>query len=93
MGNSLGSPSEYSEGPNIGVENIVGKLDFCSPCKLAKTTRHPHYAAQPDPDLCGSRGPSWPLDLFVIDLAGPNKAWTLGGAFYDMVTCQMGSIG
>ena len=57
----------------FGVENVVGKFDFCTPCKLAKMTRHPHFAAVPDPDLHG------PLNLVVMDLAGPNKPCTLGG--------------
>ena len=62
-----------------GVENVVGgDFEICSPCKLGKMTRHPHPASAPDPLVQG------PLDLVVMDLAGPNKQ-TFGKAAYNLV--------
>ena len=62
-----------------GVENVGGgDLKICSPCKLGKMTRHPHPASALDPLVQG------PMDLVVMDLAGPNKQ-TFGKAAYNLV--------
>ena len=50
----------------IGVSVKLGsKVDFCDSCQLGKLTRPPH------PPVALDRGTSYPLQLVVVDLAGP----------------------
>ena len=62
-----------------GVDKIkVVDLQPCDFCKLGKLSQGPH------PSGVDNKG-QHPLDLVVVDLAGPNRPQTLGGKLYDMV--------
>ena len=60
-----------------GVKYV--SLGICDSCKLGKITLHPYQQV-----LAANHG-HHPLDLVVVDLAGPNRPQTLGGKQYDMV--------
>lgn len=59
-----------------GISKVQGKISPCDSCQLAKITRPPHPAVQFD------HGTSHPLQLVVMDLAGPVTPASLGGASY-----------
>ena len=63
-----------------GADKVkIGKLQPCDFCKLGKLVQKPHPAV-------GFHGKGTePLDLVIVDLAGPNRPLTLGGKRYDMV--------
>ena len=60
-----------------GVKRV--SIGVCEPSKLGKITQHPHMTVPPE-----NHGQK-PLELVVMDLAGPNRSQTLGGKLYDMV--------
>ena len=63
----------------IGVSVKPGsKIDFCDSCQLGKLTRPPH------PAVAFDHGTSYPLELVVVDLAGPVTPRSLGGKSYIM---------
>ena len=57
----------------------VEELGGCDFCKLGKLTQKPRLVV-----VVNNKGVEL-LGLVVVDLAGPNKAQTLGGKLYDMV--------
>ena len=59
-----------------GVGKIKGGASPCDPCKLGKLTRPPH------PAVVFSHNTTYALELVVMDLAGPVKPSSLGGASY-----------
>ena len=61
-----------------GVSPISGTISPCDPCRLGKLTRPPH------PAVDFSHGTTYVLQLVVMDLAGPIKPRSLGGASYFM---------
>ena len=68
-----------------GVEEI--SLGICDPCKLGKIARHPYHEFPAD------HHGQYPLNLVVVDLAGPNRPQTLEGKRYDMVINDTGGAG
>ena len=63
----------------IGVSVKPGsKVDFCDSCQLGKLTKPPH------PAVAFDHGTSYPLQLVVVDLAGPVTPRSLGGKSYIM---------
>lgn len=59
-----------------GVGQVVGAVSPCDACQLGKLTRPPH------PSVEFSHATTRPLQLAVMDLAGPVKPCSLGGAAY-----------
>ena len=57
-----------------GVSPVSGNISPCDPCRLGKITRPPH------PAVDFSHGTTYALQLVVMDLAGPVKTRSLGGA-------------
>ena len=63
-----------------GISGIkAGEIGNCNICKLGKLPRQTFAKVSRDPSI------HRPLDMIFVDLAGPNKPATLGGARYDMV--------
>ena len=59
-----------------GLNTLKGKISPCDSCQLGKLTRPPHLAVHFDYRT------TRPLQLVVMDLAGPVKPNSLGGASY-----------
>ena len=59
-----------------GIGQVSGAVSPCDSCQLGKLTRPPH------PAVPFSHGTTYPLELVVMDLAGPVRPGSLGGAFY-----------
>ena len=59
-----------------GVGQVRGGVSPCDPCKLGKLTRPPH------PAVAFTHNTTHALELVVMDLAGPVKPSSLGGASY-----------
>lgn len=59
-----------------GVSKVSGKISPCDSCQLGKITRPTHPAVQFD------HSTTRPLQLVVMDLAGPVKPNSLGGASF-----------
>ena len=59
-----------------GLSTVKGKISPCDSCQLGKLTRPPHPAVRFD------HRTTRPLQLVVMDLAGPIKPNSLGGASY-----------
>ena len=63
-----------------GIDKVEQtSLGICDPCKLGKNSLHPHH------QVPAAHHGQYPLDLVVVDLAGPNRPQTIGGKRYDMV--------
>ena len=63
-----------------GIEGVVEiSLGICDPCKLGKIVKHSYH------EVPAEHHGQYPLDLVVVDLAGPNRPQTLGGKRYDML--------
>ena len=59
-----------------GVSPVAGTISLSDPCKLGKLTRPPH------PSVEFTHGTTYALQLVCMDLAGPVKPRSLGGASY-----------
>ena len=59
-----------------GVSLVFGNISPCDPCRLGKLTRPPH------PAVAFSHGTTYALQLVIMDLVGPVKPRSLGGASY-----------
>ena len=59
-----------------GLGQIFGAVSPCDACQLGKLTRLPH------PAVPFSHGTTYALELVVMDLAGPVRPSSLGGAVY-----------
>ena len=59
-----------------GIGQVFGTVSPCDPCKLGKLTRPPH------PAVAFNHNTTYALELVVMDLAGPVKPSSLGGASY-----------
>ena len=59
-----------------GIGQVVGTASPCDPCKLGKLTRPPH------PAVAFSHNTTYALELVVMDLAGPVRPSSLGGASF-----------
>ena len=59
-----------------GIGQISGSISPCDPCRLGKLTR-PHH-----PAVTFDHNTTYALELVVMDLAGPVKPRSLGGASY-----------
>ena len=70
----------FKEGSVSGINGIkLGSVGDCNICKLGKLPRQSFAKVVRDPSVFH------PLDMIFVDLAGPNRRATLGGASYDMV--------
>ena len=59
-----------------GISPVGGTISPCDPCRLGKLTRPPH------PSVEFTHGTTYALQLVCMDLAGPVKPRSLGGASY-----------
>ena len=66
-----------------GLGQVSGAVSPCDSCQLGKLTRPPH------PAVSFSHGTTYALELVVMDLAGPVKHSSLGGAFYFLGIMDM----
>ena len=73
---SCSPPTRERRHGHRGQSNIKQHQRPCDPCKLGKLTRPPH------PPVEFSHGTTYALLLVLMDLAGPIKPRSLGGASY-----------
>ena len=66
-----------------GLGQVSGAVIPCDSCQLGKLTRPPH------PAVPFSHGTTYALGLVVMDLAGPVRPSSLGGAFYFLGIVDM----
>ena len=59
-----------------GISPVAGTISPCDPCRLGKLTRPPH------PPVEFTHGTTYALQLVCMDLAGPVKPCSFGGASY-----------